>query len=334
MATDHNRIISDLRKRIFHPVYLLSGEEPYFIDLISDIIEDEVLDEAGKEFNLSVLYGRDMDVPTILDYAKRYPMMASHQVVIVKEAQDVKDLDEIIKYVEKPLNSTILVICHKYKKYDKRKTLAKLIDKKGIFFESNRLYEDKIPGWIKTQVEQAGYTITTKAGIMIAEYLGADLSRIMNELNKVYISLPKGNEINEKLVETNIGISKDYNIFELQNALAKRDVLKCARIVAHFAANSKDNPLVKIVILLYGFFMKIILVQTMSGKPDREIASTAGVSPYFLSDYKTAARNYNSGKLLQIIGLMREYDLKAKGVESGSADDGELTKELIFKILH
>ena len=334
MATDHNRIISDIRKRIFYPVYLLSGEEPYFIDLISDIIENEVLDEAGKEFNLSVLYGRDVDVPAILDYAKRYPMMASHQVVIVKEAQDMKDLDEIISYVEKPLNSTILVLCYKYKKYDKRKSLVKLIEKKGVFFESIKLYDDKIPAWIKSQVEHSGYTITAKAGIMIAEHLGADLSRIMNELNKVYISLPKGNEINEKLVEANIGISKDYNVFELQNALARRDVLKSAKIVAHFAANPKDNPLIKVVILLYGFFIKIILVQTMSGKSDREIASVAGVSPFFLGDYKTAARNYNSNKLTQIIGMMREYDLKSKGVDAGSATDGELTKELVFKILH
>lgn len=334
MATDHNRIISDIRKRIFYPIYLLSGEEPYFIDLISDIIENEVLDEAGKEFNLSVLYGRDVDVPAILDYVKRYPMMASHQVVIVKEAQDMKDLDEIVKYVEKPLNSTILVLCYKYKKYDKRKSLVKLIEKKGVFFESIKLYEDKIPAWIKSQVELAGYTLTAKAGIMIAEHLGSDLSRIMNELNKVYISLPKGNEIDEKLVEANIGISKDYNVFELQNALAKRDVLKSARIVAHFAANPKDNPLIKVVVLLYGFFIKIILVQMMSGQNDREIAAAAGVSPFFLGDYKTAARNYNSNKLMQIIGLMREYDLKAKGVDAGSATDGELTKELVFKILH
>jgi DNA polymerase-3 subunit delta len=334
MATDHLRIISDLRKRIFHPIYLLSGEEPYYIDLISDIIENEVLDEAGKEFNLSVLYGRDVDVRAILDQAKRYPMMASHQVVIVKEAQDVKNLDEISKYVENPLNSTILVLCHKYKKYDGRKTLVKITEKKGVYFDSAKIYEDKLPAWIKSHVEEAGYSITPKATIMIAEFLGNDLSRIVNELSKVYISLPKGNEINEKLVETNIGISKDYNVFELQSALAKRDVLKAARIVAHFAANPKDNPLVKVVVFLYAFFSKIVLIQGMSGKTDREIASVAGVHPFFLGEYKTAARNYNFNKLTQIIGLMREYDLKGKGVEAGTADDGELTKELIFKILH
>jgi DNA polymerase-3 subunit delta len=334
MATDHLRIISDLRKRIFHPIYLLSGEEPYYIDLISDIIENEVLDEAGKEFNLSVLYGRDVDVRAILDQAKRYPMMASHQVVIVKEAQDVKNLDEISKYVENPLNSTILVLCHKYKKYDGRKTLVKITEKKGVYFDSAKIYEDKLPAWIKSHVEEAGYSITPKATIMIAEFLGNDLSRIVNELSKVYISLPKGNEIDEKLVETNIGISKDYNVFELQSALAKRDVLKAARIVAHFAANPKDNPLVKVVVFLYAFFSKIVLIQGMSGKTDREIASVAGVHPFFLGEYKTAARNYNFNKLTQIIGLMREYDLKGKGVEAGTADDGELTKELIFKILH
>jgi DNA polymerase-3 subunit delta len=334
MATDHLRIISDLRKRIFYPIYLLSGEEPYYIDLISDIIENEVLDEAGKEFNLSVLYGRDVDVRAILDQAKRYPMMASHQVVIVKEAQDVKNLDEISKYVENPLNSTILVLCHKYKKYDGRKTLVKITEKKGVYFDSAKIYEDKLPAWIKSHVEEAGYSITPKATIMIAEFLGNDLSRIVNELSKVYISLPKGNEIDEKLVETNIGISKDYNVFELQSALAKRDVLKAARIVAHFAANPKDNPLVKVVVFLYAFFSKIVLIQGMSGKTDREIASVAGVHPFFLGEYKTAARNYNFNKLTQIIGLMREYDLKGKGVEAGTADDGELTKELIFKILH
>lgn len=334
MAKDYKQIISDIRKRIYHPVYLLCGEEPYYIDLISDIIENEVLDEAGKEFNQSVLYGRDVDARTIVDYAKRYPMMASHQVVIVKEAQDVKTLDDIAKYVEKPLESTILVLCYKYKKYDKRKSLAKIVEKKGVYFESAKIYEDKIPAWINAQIEASGYSISQKACIMITEFLGNDLSKIANELSKLYISLSKGSQITEKLVETNIGISKDFNVFELQVALAKRDVLKSNRIVAHFVSNPKENPLTKVVVLLYAFFSKVILVHAMSGKPDNEIASAAGISVYFLSDYRTAARNYNLDKLAMIIGLMREYDLKAKGVDSGSADGGELTKELIYKILH
>lgn len=334
MAKDYKQIISDIRKRIYHPVYLLSGEEPYYIDLISDVIENEVLDESGKEFNLSVLYGRDVDARTIGDYAKRYPMMASHQVVIVKEAQDVKTLDDISAYAEKPLESTILVLCYKYKKYDKRKSLAKIVDKKGIYFESAKIYEDKIPAWINAQTEASGYSISQKASIMISEFLGNDLSKIANELSKLYISLPKGSQITEKLVETNIGISKDFNIFELQVALAKRDVLKSNRIVAHFASNPKENPLTKVVVLLFTFFSKVLVVQAMSGRPDNEIASAAGFTPYFIGDYKTAARNYNIDKLAMVIGMLREYDLKAKGVDSGSIDNGELTKELVYKILH
>ncbi|MBW6490436.1 MAG: DNA polymerase III subunit delta [Lentimicrobium sp.] len=334
MATDYKKIISDIRKRIFHSVYLLSGEEPYYINLISDVIENEVLDEAGKEFNLTVLYGRDVDVRAIVDYAKRYPMMASHHVVIVKEAQDVKNLEEIQPYVEKPLDSTILVLCYKYKKYDKRKTLAKTIEKRGIFFESSKIYEEKMPGWIKSQVESSGYSITPKAAIMIADFLGNDLSKIDNELGKLYISLKNGSEITEKLIETNIGISKDFNVFELQIALARRDVLKSNRIVNHFVANPKENPLVKVVIMLYLFFSKATLIKYMEGKPDNEVAAAAGVNLFFLNDYKTAARNYSFGKLIQIISIMREYDLKSKGLDSGSADEGELTREMIFKILH
>ncbi|KAF0204576.1 MAG: DNA polymerase III subunit [Bacteroidetes bacterium] len=334
MAKDYKQIISDIRKRIYHPVYLLSGEEPYYIDLISDVIENEVLDESGKEFNLSVLYGRDVDARTIVDTAKRYPMMASHQVVIVKEAQEVKSLDDISAYAEKPLGSTILVLCYKYKKYDKRKSLAKIVDKNGIYFDSAKLYEDKIPAWINAQVEASGYVISQKACLMISEFLGNDLSKIANELGKLYISLPKGSQITEKLIETNIGISKDFNIFELQVALAKRDILKSNRIVAHFASNLKENPLTKVVVLLFAFFSKVLVVQAMSGRPDNEIASAAGFTPYFIGDYKTAARNYHTDKLAMVIGLLREYDLKAKGVDSGSADGGELTKELIYKILH
>lgn len=334
MATDYKQIIADVRKKKYYPVYLLSGEEPYFIDLISDVIENEVLDEAGKEFNLSVLYGRDVNVYDILEYAKRYPMMSSHQVVIVKEAQEVKNLEEISKYAEKPLDSTILVLCYKYKKIDKRKTFAKIIEKHGIFFESAKIYEDKIPGWIKSQVETSGYSITPKSAIMIADYLGNDLSKIGNELGKLYISLTKGSQINEKLIETNIGISKDFNVFELQVALARRDILKSNRIAMHFAANTKDNPLAKVVILLYLFFSKTILVQYMEGSQDSEIASAAGVPAFFLNDYKTAARNYSFAKLTQIIALLREYDLKAKGLDSGNASEGDLTRELVFKILH
>ncbi|MCD6661587.1 MAG: DNA polymerase III subunit delta [Lentimicrobium sp.] len=336
MAADYKQILSNIRKRIYAPIYLLHGEEDYYIDLISDAIENEVLNEMEKEFNLSVLYGRDVNAQTIVDYAKRYPMMASHQVVIVKEAQEIRNLDDLQTYAANPLPSTLLVLCHKHKKYDKRKVLAKNIDSKGVLFESSRLYEDKIPAWITAQVEAAGYTISDKACNMMASFLGNDLSKINNELSKLYINLPKGSQINEKIVESNIGISKDYNIFELQNALARRDVLKANQIAAYFAANPRENPIVKNVILLYTFFSKVLVIQAMAGKPDQEVNAIAGLTPYSGQNHRLAARNYTLAKTAEIISLLREYDLKAKGVDisSFSTDDGELLKELIYRIMH
>jgi len=334
MASSCNQILTDLKKKIFHPIYMLCGEEPYYIDLLCDVFENNILTANEKEFNQSILYGRDVDASSIVEYAKRYPMMASHQVVIVKEAQEIKSIDELANYAEKPLESTILVICYKYKKYDKRKVLAKLIEKKGVFFESARLYNDKIPGWITTEVESKGYSIAPRATYLMAEFLGNDLSKISNEIGKLFISLPKGSTITEELVEQNIGISKDFNIFELQVALGARDLLKANRIVNHFASNQKENPLIKTVSLLGGFFTKLILYHALPDKSDREVASALSIYPTFTKDYHTGARNFSFQKLTEIISLLREYDMKAKGLDNASADDGELMKELTYKILH
>lgn len=313
---------------------MLSGEEPYFIDIISDYIEENILTEEEKGFNQSVLYGRDTDAKMIADYARRYPMMASHQVVIVKEAQEIKNLEELISYVKKPLASTILVICHKHKKYDKRKSLVKAVEETGVYFESARIKEDKMESWIHTRVETAGYKISPKAAVMIADFLGNDLSKVANEITKLSISLPLGSLISEDLVESNIGISKDFNIFELQTALGQRNYLKANRIINYFASNPKDNPLIKNVILLFSFFQKVLIYHALNDKSNKEVASALGVNPYFTGEYHTAARNYPFEKTVQIIGLIREYDLKAKGLESGSATEVDLMKELIYKILH
>ncbi|KAF0197068.1 MAG: DNA polymerase III subunit delta [Bacteroidetes bacterium] len=334
MSADFNRILSDLKNRIYHPIYLLSGEEPYFIDLLCDAIENGVLTEDEKGFNQTILYGREVDSRTIVEHAKRYPMMASHQVVIVKEAQDIKTIDELSVYAEKPLVSTILVICYKYKKYDKRKSLSKVVEKKGVFFESTKVREDKLPAWITAQAESQGYTLTPKAVAMISDYLGNDLSKVENELKKLYISLPRGSQITEKIVEANIGISKDYNIFELQNALGARNIVKANRIITYFASNPKDNPLVKNIILLYGYFSKLLIYHSLPDKSNKEVASALSISPFFVNDYHSAARNYTFEQLTGIISLLREYDLKSKGVDSGSATEEDLTKELIYKILH
>jgi DNA polymerase-3 subunit delta len=334
MATDFDHILSDINRRIYYPVYLFSGEEPYFIDQLSDAIENGVLSEDEKGFNLTVLYGRDADAQTIIENAKRYPMVASHHVVIVKEAQDIKTIDELSGYAEKPVDSTILVICHKYRKYDKRKSLVKNVEKKGVFFESARIREDKMPAWISAQVAAQGYTISPKANTMMADFLGNDLGKVDNELKKLYISLPKGSQITEKIVEDNIGISKDYNIFELQNAIRERNIVKANRIIAYFASNPKENSIVKNINLLYGYFTKLLLYHSLPDKSNKEVASALGINPYFANDYHTAGRNYPFEKATRVISLLREYDLKSKGLGNGSADENELTKELIYKILH
>lgn len=328
------QVLGNLKNKIYHPVYLLAGEEAFFIDQISDYIEQNVLDDMEKEFNQTILYGKDTDVSQIIATAKRFPMMANHQVVIVKEAQEVKRLDELSAYAENPLTSTLLVLCHKYKKIDKRKSLAKVMKKHGVLFESNKLYDNQVPDWINAQLAAKGYKIRPKAAIMLAEFLGTDLSKISNEIEKLAINLPKGTEITDEDIEHNIGISKDYNVFELQKAIGQRDVFKCNQIINYFAANEKDNPLVKISGVLYNYFSKLLIFHQLKDKSRNSIASALSVNPFFVNDYQQAARNFNVSKLTQIIHELRMYDMKAKGVGNISSKDGELMKELLFKILH
>jgi len=328
------QILTDIENKIFRPIYLLSGEESYFIDRITDEIEENVLSETEKEFNQTILYGRDVDVPTIVSYAKRFPMMSNYQVIIVKEAQDIRDIEDLADYVENPLESTVLVICYKYKKIDKRKQLAKRVQKKGVYFESPRFYDNKVPEWIMSNLKAKGYTISPKASAMMAEFLGTSLSKIANEIGKLCINVPEGTEIKDIHIEENIGISKDYNVFELQKAIGSRDVVKANKIVNYFAANQKDNPMAKVVAILYMYFSKIMMYHQIKDRSRNNVASILSVSPFFVGDYQTAAGNYNLRKLMQIISLLREYDMKAKGVGSASPDDGALMKELIFKIMH
>lgn len=328
------QILQDLRNQIYHPVYLLAGEEPFFIDEISNEIERNVLSDSEKEFNQTVLYGRDVDVSTIVSYAKRFPMMANYQVLIIKEAQNVKNLDELVTYAESPLESTILVLCHKYKKYDKRKSLVKTVQKKGVFFESVKLYDNQLPDWIVDKLKKANYSITPKAAVMMAEFLGNDLSKISNEISKLMINLPEGTEITDVHIEDNIGISKDYNVFELQKSLGNKDIFKANRIINYFAANQKENPLVKVVAILYGYFVKVMMYHQIKDKSRNNVASVLSVNPFFVNDYQNAAKKYNIQKLQKIISILREYDLKSKGLGNSSTSDGELMKEMIFKVLH
>ncbi|HWD87656.1 MAG TPA: DNA polymerase III subunit delta [Mucilaginibacter sp.] len=335
-------IINDIKKRRLKPLYLLHGEEPYFIDLVSNFTEQNLLSDAEKGFNQTVLYGKDTDIMTVLGAAKRYPMMSDHQLVLVKEAQDMmwgkedddkKGLDPLLSYLEKPLPGTVLMFCYKYGKFDKRKKTYKTIEKNGIVFESTSLYDNKIPEWIEDYANEKGYKTDPQASAMMAEYLGNDLSKIANELDKLMLNVAVGQTITVKHVQDNIGISKEYNVFELQSALGKKDPYKVNQIVNYFEANPKANPLVLVMANLNNFFSKVLLYHYVKDKSPQNLAAELGVKPFFVKDYEQAARSYNYGKTMQIIGLLREYDLKSKGVDS-SEGPGELMKELMFKILH
>ncbi|MCX6305328.1 MAG: DNA polymerase III subunit delta [Bacteroidetes bacterium] len=327
-------LLGDLKNQIYHPVYLLHGEESYFIDAVSDYIEQHVLSDLEKEFNQTIAYGKDSNVLTLMSYAKRFPMMANYQVLIVKEAQDLDKIEDFLPYVEHPLTSTILVLCYKYGKLDKRKGLYKAIEKHGVAFESAKLYDNKVPDWINDYLRQRKYAITPKAAALLTEFLGADLGKIVNEIQKLLINIPAGSEINEAYVEKNIGISKDFNVFELQKALAMKNVVKANQIILYFAANPRENPLVKVIPILFSYFSKVLLYHYLPDKSRNSVAAALSINPFFVSDYQQAAKSFPVGKTITIISYLREYDLKAKGVDNISASDGELMKELIFKILH
>ncbi len=333
-ASTYEGIMADLKARKFAPVYLLQGDEPYFIDQIASYIEKNALTDDEKTFNQTVVYGKDIDVPNLDNLAKRFPMMAEHQVVIVKEAQDMKKIDDLVFYVQKPQKTTILVLCHKYKELDKRKKLAAAIEKAGVVFTSKKLYDNKIPSWAESYIKEKGYTIDPVALRLLTDYLGTDLSKIANEVDKLAIALPSGSKISPANIQDNIGISKDYNNFELQNAIGSGDVLKAARIVDHFSKNQKDNPLVLTITALYGYFCKLLIFNQHIRDDAKTQAAALGCNPFFLKDYATAQKRFPAPKVIKAISLLREYDLKSKGVGNSSTDPGALLQELVYKIMH
>jgi DNA polymerase-3 subunit delta len=328
------QILTTLKSNKYYPVYLLTGEEPYFIDELCRYFEQETVPDNEKDFNLHVIYGKDADAGTIMDYAKQFPVMAERQVVIVKEAQELKNIEELQAYVENPVTTTVLVLCYKYRKLDKRKLFVRAIEKKGIVFESQKIYENRIPEWIRGYLKEKGYDIQPKAALMLTELLGSDLTRIVNEAGKLLINIPSGTVIDDTLVTRYVGIHKDFNVFELQRALGNREVFRANQIIAYFASNPKENPLNKVLSILYLFFLKVLIYHQLKDKSRNAAASALSVNPYFLQDYVTASQNYNPNQIVRIISCFREYDMKSKGVDNISADDGELMKEMVFKILH
>lgn len=335
MALTEKQLIADLKAGKYKPVYLLTGEENHYIDVVSDYFENEVIDVAMRDFDLSVMYGRDVDMATVVNDAKRYPMMSPVHLVLVKEAQDIdtRQWELLAAYLKQPSEKGVIVFCYRHKKLDKRTAAYKAIAATGVVYETPKIWDNQVPAWIKTEVAANGFDISEKATYLIAESVGNDLGKIVNELRKLYPLLRSGEVITEDLVEQQIGISKEYNIFELQKAIGRRDPVMCNRIVNHFAANPKKNPIQMMLPVLYGYFLKVMFYHQLENKSDA--ARELGVAPSFVKDYATAAANYPLGRLATCIGYLYDADLRSKGVRnSGSVTDGELMKELIFKVIH
>ena len=330
----YEELLKELKTGKYQPIYFLHGNEPYYIDQLTQYFENKILSEAEKSFNLTILYGKDVDHKTVIDNTRRFPMMSSHQVVILKEAQHMKQLQDLDIYLENPLDSTILVICYKHQKLDKRTKFAKILQKYTVLFESNTLYDNQVPGWITNYLKSKSYTIKPDEAALISEYLGNDLSKISNELDKLMINLSKDKVITKNDIQTHIGISKDFNVFELQRALSERDLDKTYRIIHYFMSNLKNNPLVMVVAMLYSYFSKIYILHFLKNVPDREVQKSLGLSsPYFVKEYRKSSESFSKTQTEKIINILRTYDLKSKGVDRVNFSEQGLMQEMIYHIL-
>lgn len=338
MISTYDVVLRDLKNKIFHPIYLLEGEEPYFIDLVSDYIEHHLLPESERSFNQTVLYGKDTTVNEIRQRAMNYPMFSNYQVLIVKEAQMLKKWEELLPYVEKPVKTTILVICHRHENFDKRTRVGKAIKdgSESVLVSTKKLYENQVPDWIQQYLADRDFKIDHHASALLVEYVGNELSRVSNELEKLILNVKKGKEITVDDIERNIGISKEYNVFELSKALGLKDVLKANKIVNYFISNPKSSPFVFTIGSLFGYFSKIYLLHQVKPKSDSEVVNALGIRnfPVIINEYKAAARNYSPQKAESIISLLHDYDLRSKGVQDAGNEEGALLKELVYKILH
>ncbi|AIG29863.1 DNA polymerase III subunit delta [Flavobacterium psychrophilum] len=329
------KIINDIKAGNIKPIYFLMGEEPYYIDKLSEYIEKNILQEHERDFNQTVLYGRDVTIEDVVSNAKRYPMMADRQVVIVKEAQDlIRTIDKLESYAENPQPTTVLVICYKYKTLDKRKKITKILAQKGVVYESKKLYENQVGEWLKRVLSGKKLNIEPKASAMLVDFLGTDLSKIANELDKLAIILPQGSTITPAIIEENIGFSKDFNIFEFRKAIGERNQLKSYKIADHFAQNPKDNPMVVTTSLVFSFFIQLLKYHGLKDKNPKTVAPILGVSPFFLKDYDIALRNYPMKKVSQIVASLRDIDVKSKGVGANALPQSDLLKEMLVKIFN
>lgn len=333
------KILTDLKAKRYAPVYFLQGEEVYFIDLISDYIEKNVLSDSEKGFNQVVVYGKDVNMATILTHARRFPMMAERQVVIVKEAQDTQDINNemggklLLNYLQNPAPSTVLVFAHKHKSLDKRKELGKNIDKLALTVTTKKLYDNQLPEFVSAYAAQKGVAIDDRATQVFCEYIGNDLNRLANEFDKLIIGGVPPQGITAEHVMMQVGISKEYNIFELQRAVVSRNTLQANRIVNYFEKNTKKNPVIPVVAFLFSFFSKLLAASSAPDKSDRGLVSALKISPYAAKDYVQALRVFPQDKIMQNISFLKDADLKLKGVDSGSADEGQILRELVYKLI-
>ena len=338
---NYNDLIKDLKAKKYSPVYLLHGDESYFIDTVTEYFEQNILSESEKAFNYTVMYGKDADARSLIDTASRYPMMASHQLVILKEAQDMKTLKDLQPYCEKPVPTTIFVICHKHKKLDTRTKFGKVLKAKAVVFESKKVYDNQIGTWIENYLQSKKLRVEPNATDLMAEYLGTNLSKVANELDKLAINLSEGSTVNTQVVQDNIGISKEYNVFELQDALAVKNVLKANRIVNHFIANPKKNPLVVVIGTLGNFFTKVYMTYSHANARDGELAKALGIhvrndyaAAFRVKKFRLATRNYSRSQTENAIGVLKDFDLRSKGVNRDNTSDGDLLKEMVWRIMH
>jgi len=327
------QIIRDWKRKIFKPVYWLEGEEEYFINEVMDFAEHHLLPEEEKAFNLSVFYGKDADWAAVLNACRRYPMFAERQVVLLKEAQQMRDIMKLESYIQQPLGSTVLVVSYKDKKVDGRSKMAKLLKEKGELLSTKKLYDNQLPEWVNGLLQTLGLTINQKGLSLLIDHIGNDLTRIKSEIEKVRINLGNRKEIREDDIENFVGISKEFNVYELQAALVRKDVAKAIRIIQYFESNPKAAPIQLVLPALYGFFSKVYMIFSLPGPDEKTTAAALGVNPFFVKDYLMAAKNYGFAGTENALLLLHHYNLKSVGVNSVNAEDGALLKELVVKLI-
>ncbi|HVF96063.1 MAG TPA: DNA polymerase III subunit delta [Flavisolibacter sp.] len=327
------KIVSDIRNARFKPVYWLEGEENYFIDQVIDYAEDKILSEAEKGFNLTVYYGRDAQWPDVINSCRRYPMFSDKQVVIIKEAQDLKGIEKLEDYIEKPLFSTLLFVAYKGRKVDGRTKLAKLLKEQAVFLSTKKIYDTALPEWTSDLIKSKGFSITKKGLFLLIDHIGNDLSRLHNEIDKLALNLKGRANITEDDIEKFVGVSKEFNVFALQQAIARRDLYQAMRIVAYFSANPKAGPLQMVFPSLYNFFSKVQMVYGVPSNDEKTVASAIGVNAWFVKDYAAASAKFTYNEIEKLLLLLYEYNLRNLGVNDAGTDDAELMKEMVVKMI-